>query len=51
MIFILEFEYKFDTRVMTWTDAERECVRWEGHLATINSQAQNGYFESELKKR
>ena len=44
-------EFKYDTRKVSWKTAEEECMKWGGHLLTINSQDENDYFIREMVKR
>jgi len=44
-------EYKYDTRSLTWANAESKCQEWGGHLARINSRQENNALASELSKR
>jgi len=43
-------EFRFSAERMTWSDAEKQCVKWGGHLATISSSAENVAVVNELKK-
>ena len=37
---VLKFEYLGDTTLFTFDEAEAECVRRGGHLASLHSQAE-----------
>ena len=43
--------YKFDRRELSWTEAEKSCREWHGHLVTITSHEVNEYLHNELRKR
>ena len=44
-------EYKYYATPETWLRAESECQRWEGHLVTISSQAENDYIADQITSR
>ena len=43
--------YRFGTTLQYWQDAEKDCVRQNGRLASIHSVEENDYLREEVQKR
>ncbi|XP_066922201.1 perlucin-like protein [Clytia hemisphaerica] len=44
-------QYTIHRKAYTWTDAQKECRRCGGYLATINDSAEHFYLANELQRR
>ena len=47
----LTLDIVISNETKSWSDAEKYCNRWSGHLATVANKQENNQYLKEMKSR